>query len=265
MGKQVGLIKVSGNIGGVSFYKSNGEDLARVANGPSKDKIQNDASFVRTRENNSEFGGSASIAKSLRLAFASSMLTMADNRMVSRLTAVFKDICSKSLLIRGQRPIVLSTNRTVLNNLEFNNKLSFGSVFNAPYVVTNNAGRTQGTVTIAAFQPQTFINAPSGATHFRLIGAIGVVSDFTFNTATKNYEATDPALNTLNGIAYGTMTALNSATPVNFTLVASLPGTPTMTASASGVLCLGIEFYQRVGATDYLLAQGNAMKIVSVF
>ena len=49
MGRQVGLIKVSGNIGGVSFYKSNGEDLARVANGPSKDKIQNDDAFIRTR------------------------------------------------------------------------------------------------------------------------------------------------------------------------------------------------------------------------
>jgi hypothetical protein len=40
MGRQVGLIKIKGNIGGVSFYKSDGQDLARVANGPSKEKIQ---------------------------------------------------------------------------------------------------------------------------------------------------------------------------------------------------------------------------------
>jgi hypothetical protein len=265
MGRQVGLIKIKGNIGGVSFYKSNGEDLARVANGPSKDKILNGDNFVRTRENNAEFGGSASIAKALRLALATNLHTMADNRLVSRLTAIFKEICSRSLLTRGQRPIVLSTNRTLLNNLEFNIKLSFGSVFNAPFVVTNNAGRTQGTITIAAFQPQTFINAPTGATHFRLITAVGAVSDYQFNTSTKHYEATDPLLNSLNGVAYGAITALNSATPVTFTLVASFPGTPTMTATASVAQCLGIEFYQRIGTIDYLLAQSNCMKVVNVF
>ena len=265
MGRQVGLIKVSGNIGGVSFYKSGGEDLARVANGPSKDKIQNDDSFIRTRENNSEFGGAATAGKSMRTAFSSSLLTMGDSRLSSRLTALFKEICSRSVLTRGQRPIVLSTNRSLLNNFEFNNKLSFGSVFNAPYTVSNNAGRTQGTVTIAAFQPQTFIHAPTGATHFRLIAGMGVVSDFQYNTSTKHYEATDAALNTQNGIAYGAVTALNSAAPVNFTLVASLPGTPTMTATANGVLGFGIEFYQRIGTVDYLLAQDNAMKVVSVF
>ena len=265
MGRQVGLIKVKGNIGGVSFYKSNGEDLARVANGPSKDKIQNDDNFVRTRENNSEFGGSATIAKSLRLALATSVQTMADNRLTSRLTALFKDILSRSTGTRGQRPIVVSTNRTLLENLEFNKNLSFASVFNAPFTFTNNTQRTQGTVTIAAFAPQTFVHAPAGATHFRLIAALGVVSDFTFNATTGKFEATDPALNTLGAVTYGAITALNSAAPVNFSLVTALPGTPTMTATANVMQCLGIEFYQRVGTVDYLLAQGNCMKVIKVF
>ena len=265
MGRQVGLIKVKGNIGGVSFYKSNGEDLARVANGPSKDKIQNDDNFIRTRENNSEFGGSATIAKSLRLALATSVQTMSDNRLTSRLTALFKDILSRSTGTRGQRPITVSANRTLLENLEFNNKLSFASVFNAPFTFANNAPRTQGTITIAAFAPQTFIHAPAGATHFRLISAIGVVSDFTFNASTKKFEATDPTLNTLNGVSYGAVTALNSPAPVNFSLVTALPGTPTMTATSNVLQCLGIEFYQRVGTVDYLLAQGNCMKVIKVF
>lgn len=265
MGRQVGLIKVSGNIGGVSFYKSDGKDLARVANGPSKDKIQNSDNFVRTRENNSEFGGSATAGKSLRLSLATSISTMGDKRITSRLTALFKDICSRSLGTRGQRPITISTNRTLLENLEFNDKLAFASVFNAPFTFTNNAGRTQGTITVAAFAPQTFVHAPSGATHFRLITSIGVLSDFIFNVTTKKFEPSDPTLDKLGGVAYGTITALNSATPVNFTLVASLAGTPTMTATSSVAQCLGIEFYQRVGTVDYLLAQSNCMKIVKMF
>jgi hypothetical protein len=265
MGRQVGLIKVSGNIGGVSFYKSDGQDLARVANGPSKEKILNDDNFIRTRENNSEFGGSATVGKSLRLSLATSVQTMGDKRIASRLTALFKDICSRSTGTRGQRPIAISTNRTMLENLEFNDKLAFSSVFNAPFTYTNNTQRTQGTVTVPAFQPQTFIHKPSGATHFRLIASIGVLSDFVYNASTQKYEPSDPALDKLGAVSYGAITALNSATPVNFSLVAALPGTPTMTATVSIAQCLGIEFYQRIGTIDYLLAQGNCMKIVKMF
>lgn len=265
MGRQTGLIKVSGNIGGVSFYKSDGEDLARVSNGPSKEKILNDDNFVRTRENNSEFGGSANIAKSLRLSLATSILTMGDNRLVSRLTALFKEICSKSNLTRGQRPIVVSTNQSMVENFEFNRKLSFGSVFSAPFTRSNNTARNQGTITIPAFQPQTFINAPAGATHFRLIAALGVVSDFTYNVNTSKFEPVDPTLDKLGAVTYGAITSLTPTATVNFSLVVNLPGPPTMTTTANVLQCLGIEFYQKIGTVDYLLAQGNCMKVVKVF
>jgi hypothetical protein len=265
MGRQTGLIRVSGNMGGVSFYKSAGQDLARVANGPSKDKIQNDDNFVRTRENNSEFGGSATAGKSFRLALATSIPTMGDNRITSRLTALFKDICNRSLGVRGQRPITVSANRPLLENIELNDKLAFASVFNAPFTFTNNATRSQGTITVTAFAPQTYIHAPSGATHFRVITAIGVLSDFVYNVSTQKYEPSDPLLDKQGGVSYGAITALNSPALVNFSLVAALPGTPTMTATVSVLQCIGIEFYQRVGTVDYILAQGNCMKVVKVF
>lgn len=265
MSKQVGLIKLKGNIGGISFYKSGGDDLARTASGPSKERIATDSAFVRTRENNQEFGGSASVGKSLRLAFATSVQTMADKRFTSRLTKLFKEINVRGTGVRGQRPITISGSRTMLENLEFNEKISFSSVFNAPFTFAANTGRTQGTITIANFLPSAFIQAPAGATHFQLISVLGVISDFTYNTTTGKYEPTDPTLNLLGGNAASAVTALNSAAAVNFSLVAALSGTPTMTATVSGVQCLGIQFFQRVGTTDYLLAQGNAMKIIKVF
>lgn len=265
MSKQTGLIRLDGTIGGISFYKLDGEDLAKVANGPSKERIQSEPSFQRTRENNAEFGGSATAAKSMRLALASALQTMADSRLTSRLTKLFKEINLKGTGTRGQRPIMVSANKTMLENLDFNIRTHFSSVFNAPFSFSNNAARLQGTVTVAAFLPSSFIAAPAGATHFRLLTAIGVVSDYVFNTTTLHYDATDPPLNTLSGITYGAITALNVTAPVNFSLVASLPGTPTMTLSVSVVQCFGIEFFQRVGTVDYLLAQGNAMKSVKLF
>ena len=70
MSKQKGLIKLEGNIGGISFYSSDGEHLARMANGPSKERISKDPAFKRTRENNMEFGASAKVSKAFRLALA---------------------------------------------------------------------------------------------------------------------------------------------------------------------------------------------------
>lgn len=265
MSRQTGLIRLDGKIGGISFYRAGGSDFARTAGGPTKERIENDPAFIRTRENNKEFGGSASAAKSLRLSLATVIQTMADGRLSARLTKVFKEINTKGTGVRGQRPIAVSGNKIVLTNMELNNRLSFSSVFNAPFAAANNTARIQGTITIANFLPSAFIVAPAGATHFRLVTAIGVVSDFAFNTTTLAYEPTDPVLSTLGAVAYGATTDLSSTAPVNFSLVAALPGTPTMTATASVVQCLGIEFFQRVGTVDYLLAQGNAMKIVKVF
>lgn len=265
MSKQIGLIKLKGNIGGISFYRSGGEDLAKTANGPSKEKILNDPTFVRTRENNTEFGASATAAKALRLALVTAIQTMGDPRLASRLTKLFKEINLRGVGVRGQRPITLSANRTMLENFDFNNAVSFSSIFNAPFTFTNNAARLQGTITIPAFLPSSFIQAPSGATHFRLLQAIGVVSDYTYNSSTLHYDPTDPLINTLSAVNYSAVTALSSTVPVNFTLVANLPGTPTMTATASVVQCIGIEFFQRIGTTDYLLAQDNCMKSVKLF
>ncbi len=265
MSRQTGLIKLKGNIGGISFYRSEGEDLAKTANGPSKDKILSDPAFVRTRENNTEFGASATAGKALRLALVTAIQSMGDPRLASRLTKIFKEINLKGTGVRGQRPITVSANRTMLQNIDFNGNISFSSVFNAPFSFTNNATRLQGTITIPAFLPSSFIHAPSGATHFRLLQAIGVVSDYAFNTTTLHYDPTDPLLNTLGNITYSAVTALGSTATVNFSLVTALPGTPTMTATSSVVQCIGIEFFQRIGTTDYLLAQGNCMKSVNVY
>lgn len=265
MSRQTGLIRLDGKIGGISFYRANGEDLARIANGPSKERILADPNFIRTRENNTEFGGSATAGKALRLGLATAILTMGDSRLAARLTKMFKGINVKGTGARGQRTIALSLNRTMLENFEFNQKTHFSSVFNAAYSYTNNTQRTQGTVTVPNFLPSSFIQAPSGATHFRLITAIGVVSDYVYNTGTHHYEPADPLLNTLGTVVYGSVAALDTTTPVTFSLVAALSGTPVMTATVSVVQCLGIEFFQHVGANDYLLAQNNCMKVINVF
>lgn len=265
MSKQTGIIKLKGTIGGVTFYKSEGQDLARMAHGPDKERIDTDPAFQRTRENNAEFGGSATAAKALRTAFASSLHTMADSRFVSRLTRIFKQINANGTGTRGQRPITISANRSMLMNIDFNKKTIFSSIFSAPFTATHAASRNSVSVEIPDFDPGVYISAPAGATHFRIIVAIGSISDFTYNVSTGHYEPTQPALNSLGSVGYSDYTLLHSTTPVTFDATVTIPGTPAMTDDVSVCACIGIEFYQQIAGAYYVLAQGNAMKIVDVF
>ena len=264
MSKQKGVIKLEGTMGGIAFYLSDGEYLARTANGPSKEKIDTDPAFRRTRENNTEFGGSSRAAKAFRLALGGVLQTMAGSRLVSRLTAIFKRINLKGTGRRGQRPIDLSTNRELLANFNFNRNISFSSVFNAPYTVTAGVDRNEANLSVDAFNPGDFINAPSGATHFRLVNVLGVVSDYSFDTDSATYEPDAPSENGLNATVYSATLPLD-ATTTAISLDAVLSGAPTIPTDATAVQCIGIEFFQEVDGDFYLFAQDNAMQVASLF
>ena len=257
-------MKLEGNLGGISFYASDGQHLARMANGPSKERIAKDPAFKRTRENNKEFGGSARAAKALRLSMGGLIQTMAGSKLVSRLTALFKAINLKSTGTRGKRPIEASLYKSMLKNLEFNKKVSFNTVFSAPFATSNNVDRNEGVITIGAFTPDSAIGAPSGATHFKLVSAIGVISDYLHDDGTNTYEPIIPDQDTLGAFDQSAILELDQAAPA-ITLTATLAGAPVIDVQCTVAQTLGIEFYQKVGTEYYLLAQDNAMKIVNAF
>lgn len=264
MSKQKGIIKLEGNLGGISFYTTGGQHLARVANGPSKERIAKDENFRRTRENNKEFGGSAKAAKAVRLALGALVQNIGSAGLVSKLTAIFKAINLKTVGVRGKRAIKLSTNKAMLKNVEFNTKLSLSSVFSAPFTNTINANRNETVLSIPAFTPESSIHAPAGATHFKLVSAIGVVSDYVHDDGTNSYEPFVPDQNSLGATKYSAVLSLSANTPAQ-TLTATIPGGLVMAAECSVVQTLGIEFYQQVGTDYYLLAQDRALKVVNVF
>lgn len=265
MSKQVGLIRLKGKLAGVSFYKSGGADLARVATGPSKQRIENDPAFVRTRENNREFGGAATTGKAFRLTFADVVHTMGDRYMASRLTKIFREMNLRGQGTRGERSISISGNRFMLMNMEFNVKKPFSSVFNAPYTVTHVPDRTQVEVNVPALVAQTFIVAPAGATHFRLVLSAGVLSDYVFDNGINAYVPFDPDVNMLSGSEHSNVWPVGGTPAQNVTLTVDLDPPSTLEAEVSVIAALGIEFFQQVNGTDYLLAQGCSMKVVDVF
>lgn len=266
MAKQRGVVKYVGTLGDIRHFKIKGLSgyYAGLVGGPTAEQIKTDPAFKRTRENMNEFGGCGLVGKAIRTAMSSLVKNMADPRFTGRLTAILKKInLEDGSEARGRRAILISQVPRHLVGLDFNKNISLDGIFQAPHTLTPTATRESTTLDVPAFNPLSFINAPAGATHFRLINSVVSISDFQFNADDKTYERKEAALSELVDIQYSDYTALD-VTTAPISLTATLPGSPTLTNDVSVLACMGIEFYQQVGSEYYLFNSGNALKIKDV-
>ena len=248
MAKQIGIIKLKGTIGDISFYKSQDGHLARGKGGVEASRIANDPAFQRTRENGSEFGRAGKGGKLLRVALRTLLQKASDNRVTSRLTKnVLTVIKADTTNDRGLRTIP-DGDLSLLENFEFNKNGKLGGLLFAAYAGTID--RVAGTVVadIAEFIAVNDIVAPSGTTHFKISNG-GVEVDFTAETYVFDSE-------------------VSAILPWDSSTVAPLSLTATLTANSTLPIfqVIGIEFFQEVNGQMYSLKNGNynALAIVGI-
>jgi hypothetical protein len=267
MARQKGHIKYVGTLGEVRHFKIKGNEgyFAGLKGGPSAEQIASDPAFIRTRENMNEFGGSAITGKSLRTSIAGLIRNNGDSQVTGRVTAIMKKInLEDGSEARGQRAILITVAPQYLQGFEFNKFTSFNGAFNAPYTITPTAARDSSTLDIPSFNPLDRMYVPAGATHFKIINAIAVLSDFEYNSITRVYEPKDGTTNGLTDVQDSGYLPVNAATGL-ISVVSTLPGSPTISADVSVVNVLAVEFYQEVNSNYYLFSQGNAMKVAKIF
>ena len=249
MARQKGIIKLQGQMGGVSFYKSQQDGfLAREKGGVDASRIQNDPSFARTRENSAEFGRAGAAGKLLRTSLRGLLINIADSRMTSRLTAeMVKVIRADATNIRGERNVI-DGEAELLEGFEFNDNAKFYSTFFAPF--TPAIDRAEGIlqVDVPAYIPGNMIGAPQGATHVKL-SAAGIEIDFEGGTYVMNMTSTPE-------IVLG---------PQNEAAVA-LSNAVTPASVHPLFVAFGIEFFQQVNGAFYPLKNGffNALALVKI-
>lgn len=267
MARQKGHIKYVGTLGEVRHFKIKGLEgyFAGLKGGPTAEQVKTAPGFIRTRENMSEFTACANAGKSVRTGLSSLMKQMSDSQLTGRLTAIMKKInIEDGSEARGQRAVLVSQQSQYLKGLDFNRNISFNGVFNAPSTLTATVDRNESTLSIPAFNPLNYLNIPSGATHFRIINALSVVSDTIYNPTSGVYEPAEPVLNELSNIAYSDYTPVDAITSL-IDVTATLPGAPTLTTNVVVLGSIGIEFHQMIGSNYYLFNAGNALKIQEVF
>lgn len=262
MADQKGFIKLKGSLGGLTFYDKDGKSLVRTTGGVEKKRIMSDPAFRRTRENMAEFGGAAKVGKALRMGFVSIYKSMAGTGTVGRLTGVMKRINSVGPGVRGQRAFKILNNKVLLEGFEFNIGAPLDAVFYAPNdAPTLDANRSIATWTIPDFNTDDFITPPEGASHFRLVLATAVLSDFTYNTDLKTYEPVNATENEVNGVDFTAEIPLRGMVGAPISLSVDLGFAAALPATVGVVSAIGIIFYQEINTQFYELASDNAMRI----
>ncbi|CAG5086047.1 hypothetical protein [Parvicella tangerina] len=248
MARQKGIIKLEGKIGDLSFYKSKDGYLAREKGGVDADRIKKDPAFERTRENGSEFGGSAKSGKLLRDAIRTMMQNASDNRVTSRLTKLMTQIKNlDTTSVRGKRNVgvgIANANaKLLLKDFNFNENAVLGSILFNPYDVDVNTG----VINLVDLIPINDLNNAPGATHITLRGAWAKV-DF----ATGDYDVQESnAVNLpIDGVTSNVVLTPNAAPA----------------GSGTDLYLLMVEFFQEVNGDQYTLKNGayNALSIVEV-
>jgi hypothetical protein len=172
MAKQTGIIKLTGKLGGNSYYytKDNGY-LVRKITSVDAERIRTDPAFARVRENNTDFGRCAWGVKLLRAAFIPLFAGAADTRMTSRLTqVVMAAMQSDTTNLPGMRRPE-SGDISLLRGFEFNKETSLKRVLKASYATDINREEGTCTVTITPAKKK-LVMSQKGTTHFRFV--IGV-------------------------------------------------------------------------------------------
>jgi hypothetical protein len=264
MPQQIGLIKLKGKIDGISFYQSGGNLLARMAKGPSKERIKRDPAFVRTQENNSEFSGSAKAAKALRSAFVM-VRSVSDPYISSRLTGIFKRINAHGNGLRGQRSIDLSQHREQLTGFEFNRDLSLSQLFNGLVTAINAVDRASASIKIENVLLRNVVKAPAGATHVKFTQALGVVSDYVYDESLKGYAPLERSTDSLYCVTHSDYQPIDMQQPLSLTLTSILSDQPIVSENMSVIQCLAVSFYAQMGNNFYPLKNTSAMKVVAIF
>lgn len=261
MGRQKGIIPVKGSVGGLTFYKAYGRDLVRKTYGPDSETIRSGANYQRTRENNTEFGGCSKISTSFRRSLVQ-VKPLTDGQLGSRLIKLFKFISLNDDGVRGQRPLKLSNHREAFKNLECNINRKFSNAIPAIIQTTRNTERTAASFTL---QGGPTINFPKGATHFRLVQSLSLVSDYIFFENINDYKAQHPDLDSREVVKHSDYFSLEidsfPTTPSAIDLELKEPPPESVTV----IHAVGVEYFQMLGSVFYPLKHGQALKIVDLF
>lgn len=237
MARQEGILKFSGELGGLVAYKLNGEWVVRRKGTISKKRYAKDPAFDHMRRSNKEFGGASTMAKALRDPWKFYLNKCKDKSLCYRMNALLLENIKMSIGIFGQR--ICSWNELFenMNSFLVNNSKPLNNYLSKEIEIQN----VNNTI-IWESNNVSIINAPKGATHFKIFTLINQIPEFSFSSELDKYIKGNNSL--LNIELFTDIHPIDE--PISFTQSSSiLPGFENFTVAQ------GLVFFQLVN-NNYL-------------
>jgi len=190
MARVKSLDQITGSLKNLSFYTRKGSDqiFVRTKGGASKEKIKRDPAFEGLRKSNKEFGGCSTMSKNLRLAFYG-LEHVADFNLSAKFNSLMKSIQNTDTEHpKGERSIVLTRYKNMLDGFQFNTVHPFNTVLRMPLQWEIDRATQSAKVTVPAFACSFGLNAPGNYALFRLRFCLGAVTDMQLNDRKTKYE-----------------------------------------------------------------------------
>jgi hypothetical protein len=264
MAIQTGAIKYRGSFKSIRNYMNlhDPNTYAGEKGGANRDLIMNNPAFARTRENMNEFGGVGVAVKAIRLGLLNLLPEQTDKNFTGRLMKVVKEINRRDDQgVRGKRSIFFSADRPFLGTFVLNTLQNIAEMLENQFAYEHPITRAEATLTLTALQIKPTL-IPAGASHFRIQNHLSIIADYTYSEVNRRYEPLS-SLNKLSAHTYSDYTPVG--TVLTDDLVTAFPVGTTLTDEVSVIQCVGIEFFQKTGATQYSPLKGSGMMVVEVF
>jgi len=181
-------IQFTGKVGNLSAYRLKGTDkiVIRRKGGATKEQIANSPNFIRTRENNLEFGACGATAGQIRRIMFP-VNHVADYNFVSTLTSLMKKMQTHDNIGgRGKRGLFFSQYGALLTGFQLNSKTSFDSMVRQPVTCTIDRANATGIVQLPDLIPGLTLQLPPLPRLYRFVAGMGVIADREFNG--KDYK-----------------------------------------------------------------------------
>jgi len=255
-----GVLQLSGSVRGVSFYTVQGSDqvIMRTKGGATKEKIAKAPQFEGLRKQQKEWSGCTKFGSIVRYTFGG-LHRLADYNLTPVLNGIAKNIQKCDLTgVIGQRSILLSQCKEMLSGFNFNRNYPFNTVLRVSPTWQIDREALQATVSIPRIQAETDVMNIQRLPYFRLITALGTVSDMQYDAQLNDYK---PIVTELHGVSATLTGEWHSAQSIvaEHQLIVQIDPTLTalLTDSVSVVLSMGIEFGTS-GFTDEIVAVKHA-------
>jgi len=164
MARQSGIIKFEGSVGDLTFVKTKRGYFVRKKSSIPKSRIMNDPNFLRTRENNAEFGNFQQAAGLLNKSLRTAMSDVKDSNANNRLSTVMAAVKNQDITHdRGLRTVASGIAETAgqakLNGFDFNEQAPLDSILLKDFALDTD----DGVLTITGLKPSTDLLKPLAA------------------------------------------------------------------------------------------------------